>query len=117
MKLSKLICGKYTGVARVLETGYEHDPDAPPGVYQPNNPRGFMTGQWITIKVVEGIIERANKKHHKGDIIEGIWSHGGDTVIVGKPKVGDMVGLSYGNYAIIFKKLRPNQKIWYEEVG
>jgi hypothetical protein len=40
-----------------------------------------------------------------GTIIRGVWSYGGDTGIVGKPKEGDLVGYYEASYCDIWEKI------------
>jgi hypothetical protein len=114
IKIDKLICGKYAGVGLVLDTGYKYAEDRSPSDYNADNPTGYETGQWITVRVIEG----AMGSHRKGAKIEGIWSYGGDTGIIGKPQIGDIVGFYYGHYAKLWEKLTPLQvRIWKRMMG
>jgi len=95
----KLIFGKYTLLARVLDTSYTIEDE-----FDPENPDGYATGQSIDILIIDDVACNGNKCR-KGEIIRGIFSNGGDTVIVGKPKVGDAVGHRLGDYASIWEKI------------
>lgn len=103
----RMMCGKHLGVGRVLETGYAYQEGAPRGDYNPDNPTGYMTGQWINVEVLEGKMY-FNKWYGPGEIIRGVWSYGGDVGIVGKPKVGDLVGYYAEGYAKIWEKVSNN---------
>ncbi|MBA7662304.1 hypothetical protein ES703_70332 [subsurface metagenome] len=111
VKIDKLICGKYAGVGRVLDTGYACAEGLSSSDYDADNPTGYNTGQWITVQVIEG----AMGGYHKGEKIERIWSYGGDTGIIGKPQIGDIVGFYYGRYAELWEKLSTEQKKVLEE--
>lgn len=75
--------------------------------YNPDNPSGWMTGQWINVEVLEGKMY-FNKWFGPGETIRGVWSYGGDVGIVGKPKVGDLVGYYEEGYAKIWEKVSNN---------
>jgi hypothetical protein len=105
IKIDKLVCGKYAGVGRVLDTGYKYAEGQPPSGYNADNPTGYRTGQWIAVEVIEG----AMGSYRKGEEIKVIWSYGGDTGIIGKPQIGDMVGFYYDYYASLWEKLNPEQ--------
>lgn len=111
VKIDKLICGKYAGVGCVLDTGYAYVEGESPSDYDADNPKGWRTGQWITVQVIEG----AMGGYHKGDTIERIWSYGGDTGIIGKPQTGDIIGFYYARYAELWEKLSPEEKKILEE--
>lgn len=95
----QLVRGQYLGVGRVLNTGYAYEFD--PSEYDPDNPTGYNTGQWIDVEVIEGKIGCRDP----GTIIRGVWSYGGDTGIVGKPKVGDLVGYYETQYCNVWEKI------------
>lgn len=109
--IDKLICGKYAGIGRVLDTGYACAEGLSSSDYDADNPTGYNTGQWITVQVIEG----AMGGYHKGDTIERIWSYGGDTGIIGKPQTGDIIGFYYAMYAELWEKLSPEEKKVLEE--
>ena len=110
-KIDKLICGKYAGVGRVLDTGYAYAEGLSSSDYAVDNPTGYRTGQWIKVQVLEG----AMGGYRKGEKIERIWSYGGDTGIIGKPQIDDIVGFYYDMYAQLWEKLSPKQKKVLEE--
>jgi hypothetical protein len=95
----QLVRGQYLGVGRVLNAGYAYEFD--PSEYDPDNPTGYNTGQWIDVEVIEGKMGCRDP----GTIIRGVWSYGGDTGIVGKPKEGDLVGYYEAPYCNIWEKI------------
>ena len=105
------ITGKFHGIARVLETGWKRGT-----IYEKDNPSGFATGQWINVEVIEGAVY-LNGPFYPGDNIIGIWSYGGDTGIIGKPKKGDLVGYYEEYPAKLWEKIEnievPNK--WHSE--
>jgi hypothetical protein len=113
IKVHKLICGKYTGVGLVLDTGYKYYEGSSASDYDADHPGGFNTGQWIIVQVTEGIMS----SYPKGITTNRVWSYGGDTVIIGKPKIGNIVGFYWGFYAQIWEKLAPNQKLYWAKPG
>jgi len=92
---------KYSGIGRVLATGYNYE-----GVPETHgyNPTGYMTGQWIDVEVLEGVME-FNGFHSPGEVIQGVWSYGGDVGVAGRPQVGDIVGYKRDGYCQIWEKL------------
>lgn len=106
IKIDKLICGKYAGIGRILDTGYDYAEGLSSSDYDADNPTGYNTGQWITVQVIEGIMG----SYRKDEKITKIWSYGGDTGIIGKPQIGDIVGFYYDYYAQLWEKLASNQK-------
>lgn len=76
----------FTGIARVLDAGWEEGP-----TFDRDEEGGFGTGQWITVEIVEGVVH-FNQPFFPGDVVAGIFSYGGDTAIRGRPAVGDLVG-------------------------
>ena len=95
---------KYLGIGRVLATGYTYEKGVPKREYDRDNPTGYMTGQWIDVQVVEGVMG-FNGAHSEGEVIRGVWSYGGDVGIAGKPQVGDLVGYYDEPYCQIWEKL------------
>ena len=94
----KLIFSKYMLIACVIDTSYSTEYD-----FDPENPDGFATGQIIDVVVIDDIVGYGGKR--EGELIEGIYSYGGDTMIVGKPQTGDIVGWRLGYYASIWEKI------------
>jgi hypothetical protein len=95
----KLIFGKYILIACVTDTRY-----SPEGDFDPDNPTGYATGQIIDIVIIDSVAcyDGDYEGGCAGDTIEGIYSYGGDTGIIGKPQAGDLVGWRLGNYASIW---------------
>lgn len=100
----ELIYDRYVGIGRVLESYYREEESGPYGNYDPDNPTGFRTGQCIKVQVTEGVVYR-REIFHQDDIVEGICSYGGDVGIIGKPKVGDIVGFYFGYYVQIWENV------------
>jgi len=103
----KMIRRNYLGIGRVLRTGYSYMDGVDPSEYDPDNPTGYMTGQWIDVEVIEGKMY-FNKWFSPKEIIRGIWSYGGDVGIVGKPREGDLVGYYEQEYAKVWEKISDN---------
>ena len=100
----------YFGIGCILKTGYSYQEGIDPSVYDPDNSTGYLTGQWIDVEVLEGKMY-FNRWYGKGKIIRGVWSYGGDVGIVGKPKVGDLVGYYEEGYCKIWEKLQDTRTI------
>jgi len=103
-----LIRGKYYCLGRVTGSRYTYQEGTSASDYNPDNPTGYCTGQSIDVEVVE-VCEIpcvfSRRVYRVGEIIEGFWSYGGDNGIVGKPKVGDIVGYFEEPYANTWEKV------------
>jgi len=99
LKNPQLIFGKYSLLVCVLDTSYTIDDE-----FDAENPDGYATGQSIDVLIIDDVA-CSGGTCRKGEVIEGIFSHGGDTSIVGKPEAGDLVGHRLGYYASIWEKI------------
>ncbi|MFQ6052370.1 MAG: hypothetical protein ACE5K4_11865 [Candidatus Hydrothermarchaeota archaeon] len=87
---------KYTGIGRVLASGYKYPEGEDPREYERYEYEVYKTGQWIDLEVIDGVMY-FNRLFHKGEIIKGIWQCGetdGIVEIMDELKTGDTVGYS-----------------------
>jgi len=99
LKNPQLIFGKYALLVCVLDTGYTIGNE-----FDPENPDGYATGQSIDVLIIDDVACNGGTCR-KGEVIEGIFSDGSDTSIVGKPEAGDLVGHRLGDYTSIWEKI------------
>lgn len=90
----------YSAIGRVLDTGYGEGEE-----FDEDRENGYCTGQWIDVEIIYGLVNIDNRSYCRSDVISGIWSYGGDTVIVGKPQRGDIIGYYEGFYSHVWEKI------------
>jgi hypothetical protein len=102
------ILGKYYCLGRVIGSRYTHQEGVPASDYNPDRPDGYCTGQAIDVEIIQTRVSCFDRdcRCRVGGVIEGFWSYGGDSAIVGKPKVGDIVGHFEEAYSIVWEKVR-----------
>ena len=65
----------YVGIGRVVATGYRYPEGEDPREYEKDEYEYYKTGQWLDIKVLDGVMF-FNRPFHQGEIIKGIWPCG-----------------------------------------